>query len=86
MWRIVSSMKTLARDARQLGNLIRSARKQQAMSQQALGDRAGLRQETISLLESGNPAARVETVLSVLAALNLELQVVTRSQGGYLPD
>jgi len=79
-------MKTLARDARQLGNLIRSARKQQAMSQQALGDRAGLRQETISLLESGNPAARVETVLSVLAALNLELQVVTRSQGGYLPD
>ncbi len=85
-WRIVSSMKTLARDARQLGNLIRNARKQQAMSQKALGDRAGLRQETISLLESGNPAARVETVLSVLAALNLEMQVVPRSKGGYLPD
>ena len=79
-------MKTLARDARQLGNLIRRARKQQAISQKVLGDRAGLRQETISLLETGNPAAKVETVLSVLAALNLELQVVTRSQGGYLPD
>jgi HTH-type transcriptional regulator / antitoxin HipB len=79
-------MKTLARDARQLGNLIRNARKQRAMSQKALGDRAGLRQETISLLESGNPAARVETVLSVLAALNLELQVVPRSKGGYLAD
>lgn len=79
-------MKTLARDARQLGNLIRSARKQQSISQKVLGDRAGLRQETISLLETGNPAAKVETVLSVLAALNLELQVVTRSKGGYLPD
>ncbi|MEI7808003.1 MAG: helix-turn-helix transcriptional regulator [Verrucomicrobiota bacterium] len=79
-------MKTLARDARQLGNVIRRTRKQQAISQKVLGDRAGLRQETISLLETGNPAAKLETVLSVLAALNLELQVVTRSKGGYLPD
>ena len=79
-------MKTLARDARQLGNLIRNARKQQAMSQKELGNRAGLRQETISLLENGNPAAKMETVLSVLSALNLELQVVSRSKGGYLPD
>lgn len=85
-WRIVAAMKTLARDARQIGNLIRNARKQQAMSQKDLGDRAGLRQETISLLENGNPAAKVETVLSVLAALNLELQVVPRTKGGYLPD
>jgi HTH-type transcriptional regulator/antitoxin HipB len=79
-------MKTLVRDARQLGNLIRRARKQQALSQRDLGDRAGLRQETVSLLETGNAAAKLETVLSVLAALNLELQVVPRSQGGYLPD
>ena len=79
-------MKTLARDARQIGNLIRNARKQQTISQKALGDRAGLRQETISLLENGNPAAKMETVLSVLAALNLELQVVTRTKGGYFPD
>ena len=79
-------MKTLVRDARQLGNLIRCARKQQSISQKVLGDRAGLRQETISLLETGNPAAKVETVLSVLAALNLELQVVARSKGGYLSD
>ena len=79
-------MKTLARDARQLGNLIRRARKQQAMSQKDLGDRAGRRQETISLLENGNPAAKVETVLSVLAALHLELQVVPRTKSGYLPD
>ena len=79
-------MKTLARDARQIGNLIRRARKLQAMSQRDLGDRAGLRQETISLLENGNPSAKVGTVLSVLAALNLELQVAPRSKGGYLPD
>ena len=79
-------MKALVRDARQLGNLIRRARKQQAISQRELGDRAGLRQETISLLENGNPAAKVATVLSVLAALDLEVPVAPRSQGGYLPD
>ena len=79
-------MKTLARDARQLGNLIRRARKQQTISQKVLGDRAGVRQETISLLETGTPAARVDTVLLVLAALNLELQVAPRTKGGYLPD
>ena len=79
-------MKTLARDARQLGNLIRRARKQLAMSQKELGNRAGLRQETVSLLENGNPAAKIETVLSILAALNLELQVAPRSKGGYISD
>jgi len=79
-------MKTLARDARQFGNLVRCARKRQALSQKDLGDRAGLRQETISLLENGNPAAKMATVLSVLAALHLELQVVPRTKGGYLPD
>jgi HTH-type transcriptional regulator/antitoxin HipB len=79
-------MKTLIRDARQLGNLIRRARKQQSLSQKSLGDRAGRRQETISLLENGNPAAKIATVLSVLAALNLELQAAPRTKGEYLPD
>lgn len=75
-------MNELARDPKQIGNLIRRARKQRALSQKALGDRAGLRQETISLIENGNPAARIETLLSVLAALDLEFQVAARSKGG----
>ena len=75
-------MSDLARDPRQLGNLIRRARKRQAISQGALGAKAGLRQETISLLENGNAAAKIQTILAVLAALDLELRVAPRSKGG----
>jgi HTH-type transcriptional regulator / antitoxin HipB len=78
-------MNDLARDPKQIGNIIRRARKKRSLSQKELGDRAGLRQETISLIENGNPAARIETLLSVLGALDLEFQIAARSgatQGG----
>ena len=42
--------------------------------------KAGLRQETISLIENGNPAAKLETILAVLAALDLEFRVEPRSK------
>ena len=74
-------MNDLARDPKQIGNLIRRARKRQSMSQGALGAKAGLRQETISLIENGNAAAKIETILAVLAALDLELRVAPRSKG-----
>jgi HTH-type transcriptional regulator/antitoxin HipB len=75
-------MNDLARDPKQIGNLIRRARKKQALSQTALGAKSGLRQETISLIESGNPSARIETLLTVLAVLDLEFQIAPRSKGG----
>lgn len=74
-------MSDLARTPAQLGNTIRRNRKRLGISQSELGERAGLRQETISLIEAGNPAARLSTILSVLAALDLELQVAGRTRG-----
>ena len=74
------NMNDLARDPRQIGNLVRRARKAQGLSQAELGDKAGLRQETISLIEPGHPPAKLETMLSVLAALNLEFRIVPRSK------
>lgn len=74
-------MNNLARDPKQIGNIIRRARKQRALSQKELGDRTGLRQETISLIENGNAAAKIETLLAVLAALDLEFQIAARSKG-----
>ena len=53
-------MNDLARDPKQIGNLIRRARKKQALTQKALGDKAGLRQETISLIENGHPAQELK--------------------------
>lgn len=71
----------LARDPKQIGTLIRRARKKHGLSQKELGAKAGLRQETISLIETGNPATKIETLLSILSALDLEFQITPRSKG-----
>jgi HTH-type transcriptional regulator/antitoxin HipB len=75
-------MNSLARDPKQIGNAIRRARKAQKLAQKDLGAKAGLRQETISLIENGNPSARIETLLTVLAVLDLEFQITSRSKSG----
>jgi HTH-type transcriptional regulator/antitoxin HipB len=84
IWRICSRMDTmtdLARTPKQIGNLIRRSRRKLGLSQTELGDKAGFRQETISLIESGNPATKLETILAVLAVLDLEFHIVPRSKG-----
>ncbi len=73
-------MSELARDPKQIGNVIRRVRKKLGLSQSALGAQSGVRQETISILETGNPSARIETLLAVLAALDLEFQIAPRSK------
>lgn len=73
-------MADLARNPKQIGNIVQRARKKQGLNQTELGTKAGLRQETISLIETGNPAARIETVLAVLAALDLEFRIAPRSK------
>ena len=74
-------MSDLARNPKQIGNLIRRARKQRGLSQTQLGEKTGLRQATISLIETGNPAATLETILTVLSVLDLELRIGPRSKG-----
>ncbi len=71
----------LARTPQQIGSLVRRSRRKRGLSQTELGKRTGLRQETISLIESGNPATKLETILVVLAALDLEFRIVPRSKG-----
>jgi HTH-type transcriptional regulator/antitoxin HipB len=79
-------MPDLARNPKQLGNIIRRHRKRLGLSQSALGSRAGLRQETISLIENGNPATRLDTLLAVLAALDLEFQIAPRTRKHDIED
>ncbi|MFZ5675068.1 MAG: helix-turn-helix domain-containing protein [Pseudomonadota bacterium] len=74
-------MTELARSPKQVGTIIRRARKHRGWNQTQLADRAGLRQETISLIETGHPAAKLETLLDIMAALDLEFQVAPRSKG-----
>lgn len=79
-------MTELARSPKQIGNIIRRARKHRGWNQTQLADRAGLRQETISLIETGHPAAKLDTLLDILTALDLEFQVAPRSRTNAIED
>jgi len=77
----MTTMTELARSPHQIGNIIRRTRKRREWTQTQLADRAGLRQETISLIETGHPAAKLDTILGILAALDLEFHIAPRSKG-----
>lgn len=80
-------MTELVRTPTQLGTAIRRARKKLGLTQSELGGRCGLRQGTISLAESGNPAIRLDTLLTILAALRLDLSINTRpDQSSFDPE
>ncbi len=71
----------ISRTEKQLGAILRRARKQAGLSQGDLGERIHLRQGTISRLEAGEPSVQIHTLLEMLSALGLELVVRPRSQG-----
>jgi len=74
-------MNDLARTPKQIGTIIQRARKKRNWTQMQLAERAGLRQATISLIESGEKPAKLDSILAVLAALDLELRIGPRSKG-----
>ena len=67
------------RDPLNLGSALSRFRKQSDLTQQALGDQAGIKQNAISSVESGSPGTRLRTLFRILAALNLELIIRRRS-------
>jgi HTH-type transcriptional regulator/antitoxin HipB len=70
----------IARNEKQLGAILRRARKQAGLTQSALGDHIHLRQGTVSRLEAGVPAVQLRTLMAVLSTLDLELVVQPRSK------
>jgi HTH-type transcriptional regulator/antitoxin HipB len=76
-------MQELARDPKQIGNLIRNARKRKALSQKELASMVGLRQGNISMIENGYASTKLHNLLAILSALDLELQVSLRSTGDW---
>ena len=69
-----------ARTAQQIGNHIRNARKKRGWSQAQLGEKAGMKQATVSVIETGSPKARLDTILAALAALDLEFLIQDRTK------
>lgn len=63
----------------QVGLIIRAARKAARLTQKELAAKLGLSQNRLSELETDPGSMRVDQLLSVVAALGLELQVQPRS-------
>lgn len=73
-------MHQTARTAKQIGAIIRRARRNAGLTQTDLGKRIGLRQATISRLEKGEDETRLSTLLDVLSALGLEITIDKRGK------
>jgi HTH-type transcriptional regulator/antitoxin HipB len=72
-----------ARTVKQIGAIIRRARRKAGLTQTELGKRIGLRQATISKLEKGEPATQLNTLLDALTALGLEITIDKRGKGAF---
>ena len=71
----------IARTPKQLGAILRRARRLAGLTQGGLGEQIHLRQGTVSRLEAGEPAVQLRTVMDALWGLKLELVVRPRTQG-----
>ena len=73
-------MDRIARTTKDLGNVLRQARKAQNLTQADLAARAGIWQRTVSNVETSASRSKVDTIFDLLAALDLELHIVPRSK------
>ena len=71
-------MKQVLAIADQLGPLIQAARKSAGLSQTELASRLGVRQSRMSAMELDPGSIRLEQLITLSNALNLELQVQTK--------
>jgi HTH-type transcriptional regulator/antitoxin HipB len=65
-------------NARQLGAVVRAARKQRGLSQQALAADADVSRAWLARFETGHPAASIDPIFRVLRALGVGLDVTER--------
>lgn len=73
-------MDQIARTTKDIGNVLRNARKAKGLTQGELANRAGVWQRTISNIETSTSGAKLDTVFDLLAALDLEIHIVPRSK------
>lgn len=71
---------SIARSPQQLGRLIQRFRQGRGLNQTQLAQLAGLRQEMISKIETGQGGVKLSTVCDALAALDLEMTIAPRSK------
>lgn len=73
-------MRQIVRSAKQLGAILQALRQEQSVTQSEISSITGLRQELISIIEGGHPGAKLSSILTLLAALDLELVIQPRTK------
>jgi len=74
-------MSTVVRTSGQLGPILKKVRKEKGWSQQALGEQVGLSQERISVIENHPEKVSLDSLLTVLMALDVEMQIAPKNTG-----
>lgn len=72
-------MEQVARTIKQIAAAVRRERRLQKLTQADLSQKIKLRQATISRFEQGEEGPSLQTLLDILAALNLELVIRPRT-------
>ena len=68
-----------------IGRIVRSLRRRRGWRQSDLGARAGVSQQSVSLVETGRyRSLAIDTLERILAELEAEIEVVVRWRGGEL--
>ena len=73
-------MQQIVRLPIQLGSIIQIERLRQGLTQSELASRTGTQQKTISSIENGSEGTKLDTLLSVIASLGLDMQIVPRKR------
>lgn len=79
-------MDQIARTPKQLGDAIRRQRRKLGLSQTGIRAKTRLRQATISAVENGAPGTQLGTLCDMLAALDLEFVIRTRTKPAEIED
>ncbi|MFV0296480.1 MAG: helix-turn-helix domain-containing protein [Hyphomicrobiaceae bacterium] len=76
-------MAELVRSPKQLGVALRRFRRAQSLTQTEMAERVGVRQATVSQVETGLETVKLSTVMGMLRALDLEIVVQPRTKGSH---
>ncbi len=78
-------MGKIIRNNRDLGEAMRLARKNKDLRQVDVAQKASVRQALISELENGATTAKLDTVIRVLSALDMDLSIIPRRKAEFDP-
>ena len=73
-------MQQLLFSPKDLGVIVRDLRKEKGLTQSELGQRVGLDQKKVSLIENGNPNVRLDSFFRLLSALEVGIALQSREK------